>query len=127
MEVLPANENLKSKFKQFFKHQKKMNALENFSECGPLQHQEFFDLIEKCMKKGFLGDKESEFLDYMVDKYFNKNNYLDWAHKTRWVKGQISFLQRAKNVLVPNLSAFLPLNTMKSYATNDGTTLNVRK
>ena len=39
------------------------------------------------MDDGFLGDKEDEFLGYLLDKY--EVNFLDWAHKTKWLKQEM--------------------------------------
>ena len=43
--------------------------------------------MRKCLQSGFLEEKESEFLDHMLNKY--QINFLDWEQKTKWVKGQI--------------------------------------
>ena len=80
--------NLKEKFKNFFNHKKKMHALDNYSSCTDFQHRDYVLLIKKCMADGFLGEREADFLCYMLEKY--ALNYLDWAHKTKWLKGEMS-------------------------------------
>lgn len=78
---------LKEKFKNFFAHKKKMQALDNYSNCAPFQHKDYLLLIKKCMAHGFLGEKEAEFLCYMIEKY--ALNFLDWSHRTNWLKGEM--------------------------------------
>jgi hypothetical protein len=80
---------LKEKFKRFFYHKKKLQALENISSVIPFQHKDYLILIKRCMDGGFLGEHEADFLSYMIDKYFSEQNFLDWTHKTRWLKGEI--------------------------------------
>jgi hypothetical protein len=75
---------LKEKFSCFFQHHKQIKALENFSYGGLFHHRYYLELVKHCMKEGFLGEKEAEFLTYMLERY--KVNYLDWAHKTKWLK-----------------------------------------
>lgn len=81
---------LKEKFKIFLSHRKKMQALDNYSSCAPFQHRDFLILIKRCMRDGFLGEKEGEFLAYMVEKY--AINFLDWSHKTPWLKSEMKRL-----------------------------------
>lgn len=81
---------LKEKFKNFFQHKKKMQALDNYSSVAPFQHKDYLVLIKRCMADGFLGEKEAEFLCYMLEKY--ELNYLDWSHKTNWLKGEMNKL-----------------------------------
>jgi len=78
---------LKNQFKSFFQHKKKIAALENFSQAAPFPHKKYLGLIKLCMNDGFLGDKEADFLDHMIDSC--RINYLDWAHKTPWLKREI--------------------------------------
>lgn len=81
---------LKEKFKDFFTHKKKFQALENYSSAVPFEHKDYLLLIKRCMADGFLGEKEADFLCYMLDKY--QVNHLDWSHKTKWLKGEIERL-----------------------------------
>lgn len=78
---------LKEKFKSFFVSKKKLKALENYAEVAPFQHRSYIGLIKKCMNDGFLGEKETDFLSYMIDKC--EINFLDWAHKTKWLKKEM--------------------------------------
>ena len=81
---------LKEKFKKFFSHKKKLQALDNYSSVAPFQHKDYLLLIKKCMADGFLGEKEADFLTYMLEKY--EINFLDWSHKTRWLKEEMKKL-----------------------------------
>jgi hypothetical protein len=85
---------LKTRFKSFFQHRKKIAALENFTENASFPHRNYLTLIKGCMTDGFLEDKEADFLDHMLNKY--ELNYLDWAHRTKWLKGQIAARQTFK-------------------------------
>ncbi len=78
---------LKTRFGHFFQHRKKITALENYSTAEKFPHKNYLTLVKSCMTEGFLGDQESQFLDYMLTKY--EVNYLDWAHKTKWLKREI--------------------------------------
>lgn len=80
-------EELKEKFCNFFQHRKKLKALENYSTVVPFHHKKYLYLIKNCMDDGFLEQKEAEFLDYMLTKY--EVNYLDWSHRTKWLKGEM--------------------------------------
>ena len=75
---------LKECFKEFFQHRKKITALENFSASDQFQHKKYLVLVKSCLEDGFLEEQESEFLSHMLKKY--ELNYLDWAHKTKWLK-----------------------------------------
>lgn len=83
---------LKNKFFNLFQHKKKIRALENYSEVAPFHHKKYLHMIESCIDDGFLEDKETEFLDHMLQKY--EVNYLDWAHKTRWLKQTMEDMAR---------------------------------
>ena len=78
---------LKEKFQAFFQHRKKIAALENYSSSVKFHHKSYLLLVKECLKDGFLGDEEAAFLDHMLGRY--EINYLDWAHKTKWLKEQI--------------------------------------
>lgn len=81
---------LKDKFKHFFLHKKKLQALENYSQVVDFHHKDYLLLIKRCMMDGFLGEKEADFLCYMLEKY--EVNFLDWSHRTKWLKGEIERL-----------------------------------
>jgi len=78
---------LKDKFKAFFIAKKKLTALTNFSEAVPNSHRSYLTLLKKCANDSCLGEKEADFLTYMIDLY--EINYLDWSHKTNWLKAEI--------------------------------------
>lgn len=87
---------LKEKFKSFFQHRKKIAALENFSVTDRFSHRNYLMLVKTCMNEGFLGHQESDFLDYMLNRY--ELNYLDWSHKTKWLKSEMRSRQSTKPV-----------------------------
>lgn len=92
---------LKDQIKKFFQHRKKVSALENFSTGINFPHKRYLHLIKGCLDDGFLGEKEADFLDHMLTRY--EVNYLDWAHKTKWLKGIIASRQPLQ---VPNAPQF---------------------
>jgi hypothetical protein len=81
---------LKEKFFSFFQHKKKVRALDNYALCAPFYHQDYLGLIRKCMSQAFLDRQEADFLDHLLAKY--EISYLDWAHRTRWLKAQMQEL-----------------------------------
>lgn len=99
---------LKDKLKNFFTHKKKLKALNTYSEVVPFQHRDYLKLIKKCMADGFLGDKEAEFLCYLLEKY--ELNYLDWSHKTKWLKEEMNRLERQYNKPRPVQGTFFDLD-----------------
>lgn len=88
------------KLKDFWSHKKKIKALENYSQVGTFQHKHYLFLIKRCLNEGFLGEEESRFLSYMTNKYFPETGHLAWAHKTKWIKGQIKEITCKKPKLV---------------------------
>jgi hypothetical protein len=83
---------LKEKFRKFFSSKKKLKALMNYDAVVPMKHKTYLNLIKRCSDDGFLGEKEADFLSYMIDLY--NIDYLDWSHKTKWLKGEIARLTR---------------------------------
>lgn len=81
--IFDETEFLKTKFSGLFQMQKKIKALDRFSTVGNFHHQNYLDLLKKCMQTDFLGDEENRFLDHMLKKY--EIHYLDWCHKTKWL------------------------------------------
>ena len=75
---------LQVRFADFFQHRKKAKSLENYSVSTKFSHKNYLSLIQGCLADGFLEDVESKFLDHMLKKY--QLNYLDWAHRTKWLK-----------------------------------------
>lgn len=92
MSLLEKINELKEKFKACNVHKKKVKALQNYNFAVPLPNKEaaLFSLVKKCMNYGFLDDVESSFLNHMLDKC--GIYYLDWAHKTNWLKTQMKRL-----------------------------------
>lgn len=89
-------EALKIKFHDWFQHRKKLYALDNYSLVEKFEHKNYLELIRECLDMGFLGDKESEFLGYMLDRY--ELQYLDWCQRTKWLdrKLQVAVEKREK-------------------------------
>lgn len=86
---------LKKKFFSLFQQHKKVKALENYSEGDQrFPHKNYLTLVKKCLNDGFLGEQESGFLDHMLNKY--EVNYLDWHHRTKWVKNAIEEKKAAR-------------------------------
>lgn len=87
---------LKDKFNEFLYHRKKLKALENYASVTNFPHASYLGLIKKCIKDGFLGEKESDFLSYMLDTY--QLNFLDWSYRTPWIKEQMAALAAERKV-----------------------------
>lgn len=78
---------LKEKFKSFLFHKKKLQALNNYSQVTQFPHRKYLPMIKAAMDDGFLGEKECDFLGYLLQKY--ELNFLDWCHRTRWLKSEM--------------------------------------
>jgi len=80
---------LKEKFKEFFQQRKQMTALQNHSMVKRFtdSEQEVFGAIKYCMKGSFLEDEDAEWITKKLDRL--QINYLDWAHRTKWLKEKI--------------------------------------
>ena len=89
---------LKIKFAHFLQQRKKINALENYSSAVKFYHKNYLKLIKVCMDEGFLGEEEALFLEFIVKRY--EINYLDWCHRTKWVKDRLR-VKKAKSKMVP--------------------------
>jgi hypothetical protein len=100
-------EEFKEKFQHLLVHEKKILALDNLSQSVPFNHMDYLVLIKKCLKNGFLSPEENSFLVYLVGKYFSDKNFLDWTHRTHWLKGEMRRLSRenkpAKTVMQQDL------------------------
>jgi hypothetical protein len=81
-------EQLKSLFKDFFQHKKKVAALENYAQMAGTDYKSELQLIKSCLKTRFLSKKGADFLEELIDEHHV--NYLDWSHRTKWVKSQIA-------------------------------------
>ena len=79
---------LKDRFKSFFVHKKKVAALENYASCMPVRYLDELRLIKLCMASRFLTEKGAAFLEEILDEH--QLVYLDWAHKTKWLKSQMA-------------------------------------
>jgi len=83
---------LKDKFKNFFQHRKKVAALENYAQAEPVSYKEELKLIKVVLKNRFLSQKGAEFIEELLDEH--QVNHLDWAHRTKWLKKEISERRR---------------------------------
>lgn len=109
---------LKSKFRNLLKHSKQVKSLENYSAVAEtFKHKDYLTLIKTCMGCSFLDEKDSEYLDHLVDKY--RINFLDWAHKTPWLKKEMAMMALNKAKVEP-----LQLNIF-TYKERETTTINV--
>ena len=79
---------LKERFTTLFQQKKKVKALENYSEAEPVVYREELKLIKLCMTNRFLSRKGAEFLEELLDEH--QLSYLEWAHRTKWLKAQIA-------------------------------------
>lgn len=77
---------LKLKFDKFFQHRKKMKAVMNYSFLKNLNKKqaELFKCIQICLDLGFLKGSGEAFLDELLKDF--DIFYLDWCHRTKWVK-----------------------------------------
>lgn len=98
---------LKERFKNFWNQKKKIKALENYASVAPFHHNKRLLLVKQCMDEGFLDEDDAWYLGKMVDKYFNSENYLDWTHRTRWLK------KKMRNMVSEN--AYQPLQQMTIF------------
>lgn len=85
---------MRVKFQGLYGHQKKLRALQNRCDVVPFQHNGYLILIKNLLRDGFLDHETARFLDHMVSKYFESEDYLNWAHKTRWLKGRMEDLRK---------------------------------
>lgn len=94
-------EEFRDKFQHLYVHKKKVLALENLSQAVVFQHNDYLLLIKRCMRDGFLTVEENKFLVYLVGKYFSDRNFLDWTHRTPWLKQEMRRLSRANPKRTP--------------------------
>ncbi len=94
-QLFEQTEQLQQKFSSAFIHRKKLRALENYSTVAPFQHKNYLEILRQCMSAGFLDETESGFLGHMLKKY--EVNFLDWAHRTMWLKGEMKRLNAHYN------------------------------
>jgi hypothetical protein len=87
----------KEKFQDFFGQKKKVRALSNLAssvvpkeaEIEMRKDKAMLDIIKKCLKESFLDEEEIRFLAYMMKKRFSQENYLDYTHRTKWLKDKL--------------------------------------
>lgn len=91
----------REKFQHLYVHKKKVLALENLSQAVAFQHNDYLILIKRCMRAGFLSAEENSFLVYLVGKYFGDKNFLDWTHRTPWLKREMRRLAAPTIKLTP--------------------------
>lgn len=101
---------LKLRFAEFYQHRKKAKSLENYSINPKFSHKNYLQLIKGCLGDGFLEEVESKFLDHMLKKY--QLNYLDWAHRTKWLKRKMQEVDSPKSKKAAPIQTFFPF--MKS-------------
>lgn len=91
MNLLTSPNELKNKLYKDLTHEKKYKALNNYASCNlKFKHREYLPLLRRALDCGFLGEKEDEFLGYLIDRY--SLPYLDWAHKTNWLKNEMELV-----------------------------------
>jgi hypothetical protein len=97
-------EEIQQKIDDFYRHRKKIKALDTYSLSAPFEHRSFLGLLKLCLKDRFLKKKEADFLDYMISEYEQKQmgNYLFWTHKTRGLKKEIAKLARDCQTFAPS-------------------------
>lgn len=80
---------LKQKFKNFFQQRKQIAALENYSRVKKFSVAEtvVMDTIKFCMKGQFLEEEDNKWIQGKLKRI--EINYLDWSHRTRWLKQEI--------------------------------------
>jgi hypothetical protein len=105
----------KNRLKNFIVHRKKLRALENYSECSPFHHKDYLTLIKRCMKDGFLGEEEARFLSFMIQKY--EVNFLDWSHRTKWLKSEMQRLASNYKEDQPVQTTMFDFNKMRQSTT----------
>lgn len=105
---------LQTKFADFFQHRKKLKSLENYSFSASFVHKNYLSLVKNCLNDGFLEEVESKFLDHMLKKY--ELNYLDWSHKTKWLKSQMRNLGHAERRGSRPVQTFFDFGTTEQMA-----------
>lgn len=101
MSILQSPDELKRKLRRDQEHQKKYKALSNYSGCDKkFKHADYLPLLRRALECGFLGEKEDEFLNYMIDRY--SLPYLDWACKTPWLKKEMARVAEQHNAPAPS-------------------------
>ena len=106
-------EEFTEKFQHLLVHEKKIVALDNLSQAVPFKHMDYLLLIKRCVKNGFLSEEENSFLVYLVGKYFSDKNFLDWTHRTKWLKGEMRRLSTENPQRTPMQQDLFNWNKLK--------------
>lgn len=85
--ILDDVQTLKEKFSHYRQQKKQLRALELYASVAPFQHAHYLFILRECVEGTFLGQKEADFLDHMLEKY--DLNYLDWSHRSPWLKREM--------------------------------------
>lgn len=107
---------LKESFKKSFIHRKKHKSLKTYSEVVDLPEEQTaaMSLLEYKMKSGFLSDKLASFLDVFLEE--NEINFLDWSHKTKWLKNKIQEMKKDQVLAKTVQLTMFDYPQMKQYA-----------
>lgn len=103
---------LKEKVKAFNTNRKKIKALDRYRDYCDFTHDKYLKLVKMCMRHGFLEKQESDFLNYMIDKYFITQHFLDWSYKSKWLKKEMRDRDEKKKEKIQQLTLF-PLPEIK--------------
>jgi len=89
-EIFDKIDDIKEKFRDFFQQRKKVTALENHAlvRFFSRAETEVLSTIKFCMKGSFLQDEDADWMNRKLDRL--QINYLDWAHRTKWLKSEIN-------------------------------------
>lgn len=100
----------KEKFKNFFQQKKQVMALENYDyvKAMNVEEKQILTTIKFCMKGSFPKEEDQTWIDSKLNRL--QINYLDYAHKTKWVKSQ--FNRRPE----PKLQKVSPLQTTFDFS-----------
>lgn len=86
----------KEKFKSFFQQKKQVMALENYDyvKAMNVEEKQILTTIKFCMKGSFPKEEDQTWIDSKLNRL--QINYLDYAHRTKWVKSQFTRNQELK-------------------------------
>ena len=106
-------EEFREKFEHYYISKKKILALDNLSQAVEFKHTHYLFLIKRCLRDGFLSKEETNFLVYLVGKYFVDKNFLDWSHQTRWLKREMRRVAIASKKISPVQQDLFNWNKMR--------------
>lgn len=89
-EIFANIKSLQTKFSNLFKQRKQLRALENYSAVKAFSRAEHkvFSAITYCLKGEFIQPEDADWISTKLEKL--EINYLDWTHKTKWLKEQMA-------------------------------------